>query len=34
MLGESLFIELWGRLGKIGGEGVEGGIKANDFGED
>jgi heat shock protein beta len=34
MLGESLFIELWGRLGKIGGEGVEGGIKADDLGED
>jgi hypothetical protein len=34
MLGESSSIELWGRLGKIGGEGVEGGIKANDLGED
>jgi hypothetical protein len=34
MLGESSFIEFWGRLGKIGGEGVEGGIKADDLGED
>jgi heat shock protein beta len=34
MLGKSSFIELWRRLRKIGREGVEGGIKANDLGED
>lgn len=30
MLGENAFVEFWGRLGKIGGEGVEGGVKAED----
>ncbi|KAF8897518.1 Hsp90 protein-domain-containing protein [Infundibulicybe gibba] len=34
MLGENSFIDFWGRLGKIGGEGVEGGVKADDLGED
>jgi len=27
MLHENSFVEFWGRLGKIGGEGVEGGVK-------
>lgn len=30
MLGENAFVEFWGRLGKIGGEGVNGGVKADD----
>lgn len=30
MLHENAFVEFWGRLGKIGGEGVEGGVKADD----
>ncbi|KAG6861602.1 hypothetical protein C0995_014509 [Termitomyces sp. Mi166 len=30
MLGENSFVEFWGRLGKIGGEGVDGGVKADD----
>ncbi|KAG6899518.1 hypothetical protein C0993_009574 [Termitomyces sp. T159_Od127] len=30
MLGENSFIEFWGRLGKIGGEGVDGGVKMDD----
>lgn len=34
MLAENSFVEFWGRLGKIGGEGVEGGVKADDLGED
>lgn len=34
MLGENAFVEFWGRLGKIGGEGVEGGVAAEDLGED
>ena len=34
MLGENAFVEFWGRLGKIGGEGVEGGVAADDTGED
>jgi heat shock protein beta len=34
MLGENAFVEFWGRLGKIGGEGVEGGVAADDIGED
>jgi len=34
MLGENAFVEFWGRLGKIGGEGVEGGVAADDMGED
>jgi heat shock protein beta len=34
MLAENAFIEFWGRLMKIGGEGVDGGVKADDLGED
>ncbi|KAK0468346.1 Hsp90 protein-domain-containing protein, partial [Desarmillaria tabescens] len=34
MLSENSFVEFWGRLGKIGGEGVDGGVKADDMGED
>ena len=30
MLGENAFIEFWGRVQKIGGEGVDGGVKADD----
>ncbi|KAF8165360.1 Hsp90 protein-domain-containing protein [Crassisporium funariophilum] len=30
MVGENSFIEFWGRLGKIGGEGVNGGVKIDD----
>ncbi|KAG5646569.1 hypothetical protein DXG03_002872 [Asterophora parasitica] len=30
MLGENAFVEFWGRLGKIGGEGVDGGVKADE----
>lgn len=32
MLKENSFVEFWGRLGKIGGEGVEGGVKQDDEG--
>ena len=32
MLHENSFVEFWGRLGKIGGEGVEGGVKRDDMG--
>lgn len=34
MLSENSFVEFWGRLGKIGGEGIDGGVKADDMGED
>ena len=34
MLAENAFVEFWGRLGKLGGEGVDGGVKAEDVGED
>ncbi|KIJ70580.1 hypothetical protein HYDPIDRAFT_78529 [Hydnomerulius pinastri MD-312] len=34
MLSENAFVEFWGRLGKIGGEGVDGGVTAEDMGED
>ena len=34
MLNENAFVEFWGRLGKIGGKGVDEGIKADDIGED
>ncbi|KAK7695992.1 hypothetical protein QCA50_000632 [Cerrena zonata] len=34
MLNENAFIEFWGRLGKIGGKGVDETIKADDIGED
>lgn len=30
MLGENSFVEFWGRLRKIGGEGVDGGVKMDD----
>ncbi|GLB33792.1 putative FF domain containing protein [Lyophyllum shimeji] len=31
MLAENSFVEFWGRLKKIGGEGVDGGVKADDM---
>ncbi|TFY63407.1 hypothetical protein EVJ58_g3272 [Rhodofomes roseus] len=34
MLSENAFVEFWGRLGKIGGKGVDGTIKADDLGDD
>lgn len=34
MLAENSFVEFWGRLGKIGGQGVDKTIKADDIGED
>jgi heat shock protein 90kDa beta len=34
MLAENSFVEFWGRLGKIGGEGVDGGVKADEIGDD
>ncbi|KAI0322431.1 hypothetical protein OF83DRAFT_1093237, partial [Amylostereum chailletii] len=35
MLRENSFVEFWGKLGKIGGEGVDGGVKRDDtIGED
>jgi transcription elongation regulator 1 len=34
MLQENSFVEFWGRLGKIGGEGVEGGVKRDDGGDE
>lgn len=34
MLVENAFVEFWGRLGKIGGEGVDGGVAADDIGEE
>jgi heat shock protein beta len=34
MLSENAFVEFWGRLGKIGGDGVDGGVAADDLGED
>ena len=35
MLGENSFVEFWGRLGKIGGEGVNSSVKidSDDIGE-
>lgn len=30
MLQENSFVEFWGRLGKLGGEGVEGGVKRDE----
>jgi heat shock protein beta len=32
MLAENSFVEFWGRLGKIGGEGIDGGVKADEMG--
>ncbi|PCH41166.1 hypothetical protein WOLCODRAFT_71349 [Wolfiporia cocos MD-104 SS10] len=34
MLNENAFVEFWGRLGKIGGKGVDESIKVDDLGED
>jgi heat shock protein beta len=34
MLVENSFVEFWGRLGKLGGEGVDGGVKADEIGDD
>jgi hypothetical protein len=34
MLHENSFVEFWGRLRKIGGEGAEGGVKRDDDDED
>lgn len=34
MLNENAFVEFWGRLGKIGGKGIDEGIQADDIGED
>lgn len=34
MLTENAFVEFWGRLGKMGGEGAGGGVAAEDLGED
>ncbi|KAI0796793.1 hypothetical protein C8Q75DRAFT_710216 [Abortiporus biennis] len=34
MLNENAFVEFWGRLGKIGGKGVDETIRADDIGED
>lgn len=34
MMGENAFVEFWGRLGKIGGAGVDGSIQNDDIGED
>ncbi|KAK7020108.1 glu-rich pro-rich WW domain-protein [Favolaschia claudopus] len=34
MLAENSFVEFWGKLRKIGGEGVDGGVKADETEED
>lgn len=34
MLAENAFVEFWGRLGKMGGEGADGGVAAEDLGDD
>lgn len=34
MLSENAFVEFWGRLGKIGGKGVDESIKVDDLGEE
>lgn len=34
MLSENSFVEFWGRLGKIGGKGIDESIKIDDLGED
>lgn len=34
MLSENAFVEFWGRLGKLGGKGVDESIKNDDLGED
>ncbi|KAI6047199.1 Hsp90 protein-domain-containing protein [Pisolithus marmoratus] len=33
MLSENAFVDFWGRLSKLGGEGTDGGVKADDLGE-
>ncbi|KIO12941.1 hypothetical protein M404DRAFT_702784 [Pisolithus tinctorius Marx 270] len=33
MLSENAFVDFWGRLGKLGGEGTDGGVKADDLSE-
>ena len=33
MMGENAFVEFWGRLGKIGGEGTDGYVKADEMPE-
>ena len=34
MMGENSFVEFWGRLGKIGGAGVDSTIQNDDIGEE
>ena len=34
MLYENSFVEFWGRLSKLGGEGVDGGVKRDDDGDE
>ncbi|KAL0579544.1 hypothetical protein V5O48_002473 [Marasmius crinis-equi] len=34
MMKENSFVEFWGKLGKIGGEGVEGGVKRDENGDE
>lgn len=34
MLHENSFVEFWGRLGKLGGEGVEGGVQRDEVGDE
>lgn len=34
MMGENAFVEFWGRLGKIGGAGVDSSIQNDDIGEE
>lgn len=34
MMGENSFVEFWGRLGKIGGAGVDSSIQNDDIGEE
>lgn len=34
MMGENSFVEFWGRLGKIGGAGVDNSIQNDDIGEE
>lgn len=34
MLTENAFVEFWGRLGKMDGEGADGGVAAEELGED
>jgi hypothetical protein len=34
MLHENSFVEFWGRLSKLGGEGADGGVKRDDDGDE